>query len=474
MNEATLTSVPPARRRRRLLWIGLVLLGLVAAGGAVLYVCYTAGARELREAVAEADRLDPGWRFENLEGARADVPDAENAARQVLTARRLVPASWLSAPPNPSGPELEERLAKLPPPTLLGGMDLEELRAALRAAAAAVDPARKVADLPRGRYAVTWAPDYIGTLMPHLQDVRTVARLLSLDAVRRAHDGDLAGALVSCRAVVNTGRSIGDEPTPVSQLARLFCQRRALMTLERVLAQGEAPAAELEAVQRLLEEEAKEPLQLTAARGERAAIHGHLEIVRAGQFDRAAYGMASSVLGSKGDDLRDRFRARGVHAVYLRYLTAVVEVAKLPPEEQHARWAQVPDPPEDVPVLLAALTRGPDPRKTATTFHTTLGQLRCASAAVAAERYRLEHGRWADTLDQLVPRYLQGVPTDPFDGRPLRLRRLGDGIAIYSVGPDRRDDGGKLDRAAPWAMNPDGGFQLWDVEHRRQRPPERP
>jgi hypothetical protein len=444
-----------------------------------MYVVYSMAARQLREAIAEADRLDPGWQFEDLEATRAPVPDAENAAPQVLLAWKLV-----TGPPPVTAPDgsvttpvgiLDTRdwetiLLDLPPPVLLNAENRAKLTSQLADQARAVEAARKVADLPRGRYSVEWASDYVGTPMPHLQQLRQVARLLGFDALRRAYDSDFVGALLSCRAIVNTGRSVGDEPTEVSQMVRASCVHVALATLERILAQGEAPAAELEAIQRILEEEAEYPRQLISARAERALVHGHLQVVRTGHFNRADYGMRSSALGPQVDGIRDRIRARTAHARRLRYLTAVVEIAKLPPEEQPARWDQLADPQVELPELLKALSRGVSPSKAADLFDSTLAQLRCTFVAVAAERYRLAEHRWPDTLEALVPRYVKAVPTDPFDGKPLRYRRTSDGVVIYALGPDRQDDGGKLDRRSLRAANTDVGFELWNVQGRR-RPP---
>jgi hypothetical protein len=48
-----------------------------------------------------------------------------------------------------------------------------------------------------------------------------------------------------------------------------------------------------------------------------------------------------------------------------------------------------------------------------------------AQAAVAIERWRLAHpGRLPDTLSELVPTYLTTVPLDPFDGQPVRYKKL--------------------------------------------------
>src|SRR5439155_1352671 len=71
-----------------------------------------------------------------------------------------------------------------------------------------------------------------------------------------------------------------------------------------------------------------------------------------------------------------------------------------------------------------------------------LGELRRAAIAVTA--YRLENGKFPDRIAQLVPDHLAGTPVDPFDGQPLRLKRDGKDVVLYSIGPDLREGG------APW------------------------
>ena len=65
-----------------------------------------------------------------------------------------------------------------------------------------------------------------------------------------------------------------------------------------------------------------------------------------------------------------------------------------------------------------------------------------AQTAVAATRYRLDHGNLPDSLELLVPNYLDEIPLDPFDGKPMRLVHKKDQWIIYSIGPDGKDDGG--------------------------------
>jgi hypothetical protein len=103
-------------------------------------------------------------------------------------------------------------------------------------------------------------------------------------------------------------------------------------------------------------------------------------------------------------------------------------------------------------------------------------ELRSAVAGLAAERYRLKYARWPDTLDALVPEFLPAVPADPYDGRPLRYRRLPEGVVVYSLGPDKQDDGGRLPEPGDEPKKPgtDLGFRVWDVELRGQPAPPQP
>jgi hypothetical protein len=68
-----------------------------------------------------------------------------------------------------------------------------------------------------------------------------------------------------------------------------------------------------------------------------------------------------------------------------------------------------------------------------------------AVVACALERDRLANGKLPDTLAALTPRFLEAIPTDVVDGKPLRYRPEADGgYVLYSVGWNGKDDGGEL------------------------------
>ena len=47
------------------------------------------------------------------------------------------------------------------------------------------------------------------------------------------------------------------------------------------------------------------------------------------------------------------------------------------------------------------------------------------------------------SLDELVPRFLDATPIDPWDGKPLRYSAHTNGLLVlYSVGENGRDEGG--------------------------------
>ncbi len=75
-------------------------------------------------------------------------------------------------------------LDTLPPLTEL--LDAERaalLDKELSSVAAALALARKLADMPRGKYDIVHADDPIATLLPHVQEAREIANLLRFDAL---------------------------------------------------------------------------------------------------------------------------------------------------------------------------------------------------------------------------------------------------------------------------------------------------
>ncbi len=77
-----------------------------------------------------------------------------------------------------------------------------------------------------------------------------------------------------------------------------------------------------------------------------------------------------------------------------------------------------------------------------TAFNQTL--VNQAQIVCALERYRLAQGHYPETLDTLVPQFIQKMPHDLIGGEPLVYRRTNDGkFLLYSIGWNETDDDGK-------------------------------
>jgi hypothetical protein len=479
MTEPADLPPPPRRRRwRRLLWL-LPPLALVAA--AWLYM-YHAGDQRLAEAVAEAERTDPHWRLDDILTERAKIPDEENGALTALAAKaKRRPVGpwpwWESSPPPPrvANPERNpfEVMRDWKPNEALPDWARDSMRPEMELVADAIGEARKLADQPRGRYPITYSKDYISTLMPSIQDAREVAHLLSYDALFRAQSGDLDGALVSCRALINNARSIGDEPTLIAQLVRMAIRAIAIGQAERTLGQGEPSADELAALQKAMEEEAEEPLLRIAVRGERGGMDRLMQTLQDGntsvkQMKGLMAGGLTHQQGRWGETalLYIPGAVTSNRAVLLQYMNRLVEISQMPPEQQVEPLNDLERALRKEPLLVRELL--PAVGKVAEAERRTRAILRCAAAGLAAERYRREHGRWPEGLDDLKGKFLREVPLDPYDGKPLRYRKDGEGIIIYAIWKDRQDDGGDRAKLNTYQDGTDAGFRLWDVDKRRQ------
>jgi hypothetical protein len=163
----------------------------------------------------------------------------------------------------------------------------------------------------------------------------------------------------------------------------------------------------------------------------------------------------------------------------LEYLGRLIELARLPAHEQAAAESALSADPRWRPDRLITLRLwGPWTKNFAQTHRRKVALMRCLVVALAVEGYRRQHGRWPERLEGLVGKGLQAIPLDPFDGKPLRYRRVADGVVIYSVSTDGTDNGGNIDRRRFLEPGVDLGYRLFDVSKRGQEakpePPPKP
>jgi hypothetical protein len=463
-SEIEPTSRPRSQGLLKRIGLGvLVVLGMVAV---VLLYCQRRVSDQLQRALDELHRADPGWRLPDVEASRLPVPDSRNSALVVKEAVSRMPKRFPSQ-------EVYD-LLQGPPPKLLPPADFTRLQDELKPLEPALQEARKLADLPQGRFAIFYQRNPIMTLLTEQQETRRVMNLLTFDVRRLAQEGKMKEAVHSCRAGLNAARALGDEPLLISQLIRSAGDGQACKSIEWTLALGEPDPSDLEGLQRALELEDSTNHMLMALRGERAAMHEVFTLIESGEMSpeqlyRDTRGNADIL--ARYFPWKTRHDARSEHPLLLSLMGERIETAQKPLHEQLAAdrdfAAKVRGMVVSAPLVAMLL---PATEKASEAHRRTHCSLRCLAALVAAERCRRAEGKWPESLEQLRPAYLSEVPLDAYDGKPLRYKRLADGVIAYSVGPDGTDDGGRLDREMPTKPGTDLGYQLWDVPQRRQKP----
>jgi hypothetical protein len=457
-------TAPPRKRRwlRRLLVILLIFVGLPA--GYYFYATWSLE-RELADAIAETDALDPRWRLEDIQADRKTYLDDDNSALLVAQWNRLIGRS-------PAGHRDYDRVFNdLRAPVQLNTQQTALLREVFERYPKALDEARKLKDMKGGRFPITYTEDWINTPMSAV-DTRVLFVVLAHDAMLRAHDGDLDGALESCMALASATRSFGDEPSLLALWGRLIGDDALLVwAIERCLAQGHPCDSALDQLQAAVASE-RAGLQnhwLNVMRGERAGVYRLFLALRQGTIRVTA--LTNTKDGPTWwERTQEKFPTLYTRDFprQLRHMNQLVATGQLPFDQQLERLAELENS-----IVRKGTIRDWTPSfgRWCKNLLRAQATLAATQAGLACERFRIANKRWPDSLTKLVEaNLLDSVPTDPFDGQPLRLARRKDGLTVYSVGPDKEDNGGNINRERPDHPGADIGFRLWDPEHRRQPP----
>ena len=85
-----------------------------------------------------------------------------------------------------------------------------------------------------------------------------------------------------------------------------------------------------------------------------------------------------------------------------------------------------------------------------------------AQVVCALERYRLAHNQYPESLEALIPLFMEKLPRDVIDGEPLHYRRQANGtFLLYSVGWNETDDGGQVALKKDGSEDREKGDWVW-------------
>jgi hypothetical protein len=370
------------------------------------------------------------------------VPVEKNAALQFMEASySLIPPESVST--NVSSILKFESSAPLPP----------ELREALQAVVAenfsALQMIHRGAALTKSRYVMSWSNGY-QTLVPHLPKTKGLAQLLRLQTIFHSEDGKPDLAVQSLQDLLGLSHSLASEPLILSQLVRNACLAIGCSGLEWLLTQHSLADELLKALLDGLHTAESETSLSSAFAGERCIGIDTFELPARGLlqiFQSTATPVQSNLFGfafglRNMTGLRDRD-----FLLYLEIMQESLNASKAPfPEKlslSNQIGSRVQQELRDHKFLVLSRMLLPTSRDLLVKEAEVCARLRAAQTALAIEQYRTKIGRLPETLEELKE---ATVPTDPFDGKPIRYKKLDRGYLVYSVGKDGRDEGGQEKR----------------------------
>ena len=342
-------------------------------------------------------------------------------------------------------------MGRLPGPTEpLSPQMLEALEVQLAENPEAIQLAYEAAGLEHVRYPEA----FVEGLPDHGPRLRALTSLLCEMAVFHGELGDSEKAVEALWAALRVSDSLADEPVLISMLIRVACRAVTIGVTNRVV---HRVALTDEQLVRLIDAfaQSEQPASFTRVlAGDRCLYHLGFE----GPATKMPVSWNS---GSPPTDLLlHGYRALGLmaidHGSYLDLMTQYVELSKLPMHEAVPEVKKVDQAVSSLSWARAAATKEflELQGKTFVIYAMDIGRVRTARAALAVERYRLAHGKMPNALDVMAPGFIDEVPIDPFDGKPLRYRTLEEGFVIYSVAEDGVDNGGGAANAAGETFGP--------------------
>lgn len=276
--------------------------------------------------------------------------------------------------------------------------------------------------------------DGVETLLPHVQNLRSSLRLLTLEAHIRARNADAAGAIESLRGQFAVGRTLDGDPLLVSFLVRLAVDGGAVDNASQLLPGIEPTREQLLAIQDDLR---------------RTDYHAELENALIGErvFGLSFFGNSNLTgLGAIQTKLLD-ISATGSKVKFIDMMGEAMATSRRPWQEGmfNEPWLANWNPNSMNPIDQMYSVLIPELDRCFLAGGRQEASRLSLDAAIAAELYRRDHGKLPESLEDLVPDYLAAVPKDPFNGELLRYVVNENDFVIYGLGEDLNDDSGSVE-----------------------------
>lgn len=430
---------------------------------------------------ADADKRGISYRRETF--LPTPVPDAENFAAIPLFQEIFAAAAAKQPPPQPLqwNPQVPANETPLLPNRLKGErMDFTKWQKALNVdhrlaqptdnaardtltGLASFEPAlqqlRDAARRPHSNFPIKWE-DGVMAQLPHLGTLQAASRLTAARMMAHLTLGDSPAALADWRDGHALYRALEHEPVLISGLVRISILAQMETAIWTGLADRQWGEAELRA---LVADFATLDLLADcrfAIASERCGMNGVIDDFMAMSTRERVRLLDLAQAGGDGGDnpgknLSQLFYPSGWFRESQVKMNEFFDRRLVQIDPAQGRFAVSATSDDDLLAIrqggfldrrrymLAALLL-PALNTLEVKYavnHTTAQQTR---TACALELFRRAHGTFPERLEELAPGTLEALPRDVIDGAPMRYRRTAEGgFELWSIGMDRRDDGGK-------------------------------
>ncbi len=399
--------------------------------------------------------------IEDLAARMPQIPDEENLFIALTACVEGTPATPATLNPDIDASKLLI-FGTATPPSLGRRLSPEQRIAVeryLELIASELVCLHKALELDKGCMPIEFARPAIATTLPNLTLYRQASKIVALEATLAREQGDFDTALHCLEELVHMDRAMASADLLICALVRMGAQSLARDQIGQTVNLNEMSDDTLHKLQAILGKPEYAVDLKRAMMGERVFFTDTLDWMR--RYGPGAVTTGGPELIPSGWSyvpiIPELDEAKGL-SLWNGVITALGE----PNPETLRRVRATAGQAANLPwhcvfskILMPSVSRGVE------LWIGCEAETRALQVAIACERYRLQHGGFPDGLQALVPEYLDAIPLDPFDGKPLRYKQIDKGIVVYSIGEDETDDGGDVGRLQP--RNPQSGKRPPDL-----------
>jgi len=316
----------------------------------------------------------------------------------------------------------------------------------------------KATNMPECRFPVNHE-EGPNALLPHLSELRELARLFALRIWFLTYQGNYQSAWKSFQTAFAIGDSLKNEPCLVSQQTRFGIESMIISSFTDNLLKKIAP----EDCGKLISDvEGKSTTLVDALNGDITTIGGYVF----GDIWLGQYKRRKNFIPFVGDVSSEEggvslfWRIYGSYffspifkrdaSFYLDYSTRFSELFRKPfyIAGEELKKVEKDFRTKNHSFIIAGYFTGQSEHPfyniyVQQTIYTAY--LETLKIACLLEKYRKENGRYPESLEQLVPAFVKELPIDPFTDKNYIYRQENAGFIVYSIGKNLADDRGILD-----------------------------